>query len=146
VLKVCQDADNLVFYAETAETISSHTNTHWMWLLLDVRGKALPDWEGFNFLINRQVSNESTTSIEACTGGWAWQPIGQVVYRVEGNRMHLKIPKALLGIQGETFTVEFKWIDNAQRPGDILDVYTHGDAAPEGRFRYRYDAQQRTEP
>ncbi|MCU0242677.1 MAG: hypothetical protein MUF51_09685 [Vicinamibacteria bacterium] len=36
--------------------------------------------------------------------------------------------------------IEFKWIDNAQKPGDILNAYLDGDAAPDGRFRYRYDA------
>ena len=36
------------------------------------------------------------------------------------------------------FGVIVKWIDNTQHPGDILDLYIHGDTAPGGRFRYRY--------
>jgi hypothetical protein len=54
--------------------------------------------------------------------------------------MHVIIPKALLDIQGNRFTVEFKWMDNCQQPGDIMDGYVNGDTAPEGRFRYRYKA------
>jgi hypothetical protein len=32
-------------------------------------------------------------------------------------------------------------VDNSQRPGDILDFYVSGDAAPDGRFNYRYGAE-----
>jgi len=53
--------------------------------------------------------------------------------------MHMAIPRKMLGIQGDRFAVEFKWIDNTQRPGDILDAYINGDSAPGGRYRYRYD-------
>jgi len=140
VLKVTQDDDSLTFYAQCAKDISPHTDKHWMWLFIDVKGQALPDWEGFNFLVNRTALDTTTTSLEACTGGWTWKSIGEVSYRLKDNHMHITIPTTLLGIQGNSMTVEFKWIDNTQKPGNILDAYTHGDAAPEGRFRYRYTA------
>ena len=139
ILKLTHDQENLSFYAETGADISPATDPNWMWLLIDVNGQASPNWEGFNFLVNRKVADASQTSLERCTGGWQWKSVGSVDYRVAGNRMHIVIPKALLGIQGDHFTVEFKWIDNAQKPGDILDGYTNGDTAPEGRFRYRYE-------
>jgi hypothetical protein len=53
--------------------------------------------------------------------------------------MHVSVPKRVLGVQGDEFAIEFKWIDNTQSPGDVLDAYVNGDAAPGGRFRYRYD-------
>ena len=53
--------------------------------------------------------------------------------------MYISVPKKLLGIQGKSFAIEFKWIDNTQKPGDILDLYINGDSAPDGRYRYRYD-------
>jgi len=34
----------------------------------------------------------------------------------------------------------FKWVDNAQHPGEIIDFYVSGDVAPEGRFTFRYTA------
>ena len=43
-------------------------------------------------------------------------------------------------------TVDFKWIDNPQRAGDIMDLYGSGDVAPEGRFRYRYTGSRRVSP
>ncbi len=54
--------------------------------------------------------------------------------------MHVAISKSLLNVDWQPFgsgaTIGFKWIDNSQSPGDIMDTYTHGDAAPGGRFRY----------
>ena len=52
----------------------------------------------------------------------------------------LSVPRAALGLDGaENFTLDFKWWDNAQKLGDILDTYVSGDAAPDGRFNFRYD-------
>ena len=39
---------------------------------------------------------------------------------------------------GDAVTLDFKWWDNPQKPGDIMDVYLSGDAAPDGRFNFRY--------
>ena len=89
--------------------------------------------------MNRRAPGAEKAFVEVCTGGWEWKPVGQVPYRVEGNQMHVAVPRKMLGIQGDRFAVEFKWIDNTQRPGDILDLYINGDSAPGGRYRYRYD-------
>ncbi|MCH7916671.1 MAG: hypothetical protein IIC50_01655 [Planctomycetes bacterium] len=139
ILKVTHDQDAIYFYAQTDKNISPHTDENWMWLLIDIKGTEMPEWEGFNFLVNRHVSSSTETQVEVCTGDWDWKPIGDIRYRVEGRQMHLAIPRRLIGIEGDKFAIEFKWIDNTQKPGDILDVYVNGDAAPGGRFRYRYD-------
>jgi len=138
-LKVAHDRENVYFYAQTGESITAHTGPSWMWLLIDVKGTDRPRWEGFNFVANRQASGPTETSLEACAGGRRWKAVGAVTYRTEGSRIHTAIPKELLGIRGDEFALEFKWIDNTQVPGDILDVHINGDAAPGGRFRYRYD-------
>lgn len=140
LLKAAHDQENVYFYAETREPISPRTDPNWMWLFIDVHGDGQPDWEGFSYLVNRQPGHGETTSLEVSAGGWDWRTVGAVDMRAEGNCMHLAIPKAMLRIQGERFTLEFKWMDNSQNPGDILDSYIHGDAAPHGRFRHRYEA------
>ena len=63
-----------------------------------------------------------------------------VQYRVAGRQMHLVIPRSVLGLPSGTtkLALDFKWLDNAQQPGAIMDAYVSGDAAPAGRFRYRY--------
>jgi hypothetical protein len=35
--------------------------------------------------------------------------------------------------------LDFKWADNLQHPGDIMDFYLDGTVAPEGRFNFRYE-------
>lgn len=111
-----------------------------MWLLLSVDGNSTNGWEGFDFIVNRAVENNHTAWLEKNTGGWNWQKVAQVHYRVEGNELHLVIPRTALGLpEGKSRpTLDFKWADNLQQPGDIMDFYVSGDVAPEGRFRYRY--------
>ncbi len=139
-LKVTHDAENVYFLAVTRDDISPYTDENWMWLLIDVKGDAQPDWEGFTYLVNRRPSSAHETSLEISVGGWEWRPGGPIAYRVEGTQMHLAVPKALLRIQAERFALEFKWVDNTRQPGDIMDLYINGDTAPSGRFRYRYEA------
>ncbi|MCC7338229.1 MAG: hypothetical protein IT422_24315 [Pirellulaceae bacterium] len=141
VLKVAQDAKNLYFYAQTSEPISPSNGENWMWLLLDIKDSNQPNWEGFHFLVNRQRSTPSETSIESCAGQWNWQSAGTANYRVEGNQMQLAIPKSALGIENPSYAIEFKWLDNTQSPGEIMDLYTNGDTAPSGRLRYRFEFQ-----
>jgi hypothetical protein len=66
--------------------------------------------------------------------------VAKVNCRVEGNELHLVIPRSALGLsKGNTrVALDFKWADHLQRPGEVADFYVSGDVAPEGRFRYRY--------
>lgn len=137
LLKVIEDSDNIYFYAQTSDPITPYTDPNWMWLLIDIKESDTSHWEGFNFLVNRNPADENITSLEVCLNNWAWQRLATISYRVQGNQLHLAIPKKQLGIAGRDRTIEFKWIDNTQSPGDILDLYTNGDTAPNGRFRYR---------
>lgn len=141
VLKVTQDAKNLYFYAQTSEPISPSSGENWMWLMLDIKDSDQPNWEGFQYIVNRQSSTPTETSIESCTGQWNWQSAGTANYRVEGNQMQLSIPKSALGIESPSYVIEFKWLDNTQSPGEITDLYTNGDTAPSGRLRYRFEFQ-----
>ena len=60
-------------------------------------------------------------------------------YAVDGNRMEIRIPRSLLGEFGKSLNIEFKWSDNMQEEGNIMDFYVNGDAAPGGRFNFVYD-------
>ena len=39
---------------------------------------------------------------------------------------------------GDAVGFDFKWRDNVQKPGDIIDTYSGGDVAPDARFNFRY--------
>ena len=77
--------------------------------------------------------------LERNAGGWKWEKVAKVQLKVQGNELMLAVPRAALGLaDGETVALDFKWWDNPQKPGDIMDTYLSGDVAPDGRFNYRY--------
>lgn len=137
--KVARDNRNVYLYVRTAQPLTACTDPNWMWLLINANGDDADGWEGFEFIVNRNIEKEGRTWLEKSTGGWQWEKVAPVSFVVRGCEMHLAIPLKHLDIAGRSaFSIDFKWWDNAQRPGDILDVYTSGDAAPPGRYRFRY--------
>jgi hypothetical protein len=52
--------------------------------------------------------------------------------------MEIRIPRKVLGITGDTFTLDFKWADNSHPADNGLNWLDKGDAAPNARFAYRY--------
>lgn len=114
-------------------------------LLLNTNGEAGSGWHGYDFIVNRQVEDDTTTWVERSLGGWQWKKAGNIRYAVSGCEMHLAIPRQLLGLErrpGKKLRFEFKWADHMQREGDVMDFYEHGDAAPDGRLNYLYEAEE----
>ncbi len=140
LLKVARDTTNLYFYAHTAKDITPPKDTNWMWLFIDADQKAATGWCGYDFMVNRTADADGKFWLEKNLGGWQWQKIAPVEYRVQGNELQLAIPRADLGLAagGSRVDFDFKWADNLSSPGDVLDFYVSGDVAPEGRFNYRY--------
>ncbi len=138
------DATTLRFRVTCAAPISPRTDSAWMRLFLSTRLQAndpQPNWNHFHFVVNRVAPPDDKTAVlEACTGGWNWREVARVQMTVKGDTLELAIPRTALG-QGAKADVRFKWADNtpgARGDGEILDFYCHGDAAPDGRFMYRY--------
>lgn len=133
--KVARDRRNIYFMVECREPLTPDTSPNWMWLLINVDRDAATGWEGYDFILNRTQAG----TLEVCTGGWNWRTVGKVRYSVRGNRLEVAIPRRLLGLEGSRpLDFTFKWADNIQVPGDIMDFYISGDTAPLGRFAWRY--------
>ncbi len=135
--KVARDDQYLYFMVETVRDLSPSSDPAWMRLFLDVKGQSSENWETFDYVVNRTAPGEQAV-LERSTGGWNWEQVGLVDYNVTGNRLELKIPKAMLGLEGDQFALNFKWSDNMQEDGNVMDFYNHGDVAPGGRFKYHY--------
>ncbi len=142
-LKVAHDASTVFFHARTREPLTPSADPNWMWLLIDSDCNPRTGWEGYDFIVNHRFDGAGTTWLEQNDGGWRWKPVAKVSLRVVGSQLHLAIPRESLGIpRGQTgVSLDFKWADNLQHPGDVMDFYTSGDVAPEGRFRFRYIAE-----
>lgn len=141
-LKATRDATNVYFYARTVAPITP-VGTNWMWLLIDADQNAATGWAGYDFIVNRERNADGKFWLEKNLGGWKWGKVAPVELRLTGNELQLAVPRAALGLKtGETkVAMDFKWADNLQSPGDVLDFYVSGDVAPDGRFNYRYNAE-----
>ena len=139
--KVARDAKYLYFYVETDQALSPKTDPHWMQLLLDVDRDKATGWNGYDFIVNRVSPKGNKACLEKNVQGiWMWEEAAKVKFFAKGNQLVIRIPRAVLGI-GEAVDFEFKWNDNMQKEGDIMDFYVSGDTAPFGRFNYVYSAQ-----
>ena len=138
--KVSFDKDNIYFYIETVSDITPSDSGNWMRLLLDTKEATSDsaDWENFEFILNRTAPASDGIAVERSTGGWNWETVGYADYRVSGNVLQLSVPRGLLGLSGNTLRFNFKWCDNNLEDGDILTLYTDGDAAPGGRFCFHF--------
>ena len=128
---------------KTAEDITPYTDPAWMRLLIDVVGVEETDannWETFEYIVNRTNPTDSKAVLEKSTGGWNWEKVADIDYTVNGDTMTVTIPRSALGISAdsETFSLNFKWSDNMQKDGDIMDFYVSGDVAPGARFKYSF--------
>ena len=136
--QVARDDDNLYFLIETAGSITSSTDAGWMWLFIDIDRDRKTGWEGYDFILNRTSPTASTINVERNTNGWQWEKCGEAAYKVSGKYLELKIPRSILSVNNKKLNFEFKWADNLQTPGDIMDFYLSGDVAPAGRYNFIY--------
>ena len=98
-------------------------------------------WETFDYVVNRLTPTETEGILERSKGGWNWEKVCNVKYTVGGNKIVIVVPKFALNIKNESFKLNFKWSDNMQTEGDIMDFYVNGNAAPGGRFKYTFEVE-----
>lgn len=136
--KAVNDEENVYFYIETENDITSYKDENWMRLLLDTGAatKDSKDWEDFEYIIGRETGTDKTLVLERSKGGWDWEKVADVSYSVSGNKMMVTVKKSDIGISGNDFVLGFKWADANLADGDVLTLYTDGDAAPGGRFTF----------
>ncbi len=139
-VKVTYDSENVYFRIETVDDISPYTDPAWMRILIDTDSSGVSaNWEGFEYIINRDSATSSSVKIEKSTGGWAFEETGEASYTVSGNVMQLSVPRNALGLSsGDEVHFNFKLSDNMQSDGDIMDFYQNGDVAPGGRFMFAF--------
>ena len=138
--KVARDKDWIYFYIETNQPITiPGSQDHWMWLFIDIDRNKSTGWEGYDYLVNFNPPVNGTSRMAKCVNNrWEWNLTDSYSVRVKENIMTLKIKKSSLGIVGDTINLEFKWSDNMQESGNIMDFYVNGDVAPGGRFNFVY--------
>lgn len=134
--KVSSDSSSLYFYVECAQDITAPEGNRWMNLFIDADCNPLTGWHGYDFMINRSQS-DGWASVEKFVGtdAWAFESVGSAAYTLSGKVLQMKVAKSLLGT-GDTF--DFKWADNSVPTADVMEFLDQGDAAPNGRYNYRF--------
>jgi len=137
--KVARDTEKVYFYVETAEALTPQTDRNWMMLFIDADRDKSTGWNGYDFIVNRVSPKGSKVVVEKNVGNrWEWTSVAETKFAVNGNRLEIEIPKSVLGLSGKAVNIEFKWNDNMQENGNIMDFYVNGDTAPGGRFNFVY--------
>lgn len=142
--RVARDADAVHFHVRAGADLTPPEDDGWMVLWLDADGDGSTGWIGFDARINRTRDRQGRASIERWHSG-QWQPAGWAPLHWEGRDLHIAVPRAAVGVSAREgrVRISFKWSDNVPDRGDPLDFLDHGDAAPNGRYRYVYDAAER---
>ena len=137
--KVARDKQYVYFYVETADRLTSSSDSAWMRLLIDADRSKLTGWQGYDFIVNyRNPMGGKAFVQKSHQNKWIWHHCGEASMSVNGNKMMLRIPRKVLGMEGSKLDFEFKWSDNMQDEGNLMDFYVNGDVAPGGRFNYVY--------
>ncbi|QHW00605.1 glycoside hydrolase family 71/99 protein [Spirosoma endbachense] len=134
--RTTHDKNSIYFYSKTAKPLTTPNGRNWMLLFIDVDQSKKTGWEGYDIIINRQVSPNGQTSIDRWSKG-RWQSIGKANYKAVGNRMEISIPKKVFNFTSIP-KFDFHWADNIEKLNDITQFFINGDSAPDRRFNYRY--------
>ena len=148
--RITADEGMVYAYVKTAAPITSYKEgKNWMLLFFDSDNNQSTGWEGYDFVINYDVIDDTTTTLCAYKNN-VWQEIGVVNYQVKDNEFMVAVPRSLLGLTNECFTLNFHWMDNVADIYDLHSWFTTGDSAPERRNNYTltltapYDAVRET--
>ncbi len=144
--QITRSLSMLYFHVRTAKQLTSASDENWMMLLVNTDTGSKTGWHGYDFLINRRRTGGSRCTVEQNIGGkWAWRQVGDAALRWSGRDLVLAVPRTLLGVPAARgpLTLDFKWTDNIPGSPDIMDFYTQGDVAPNGRLNYRFAESQK---
>ena len=135
--KVARDNENIYFYVEAAEKLTSSKDRNWMMLFIDADRDKSTGWSGYDYIINRVSPSSKKAIIEKNVGNrWEWEKVAECPYAVKENYLELGIDRKILSLRNRKIDIEFKWNDNMQENGNIMDFYVNGDTAPGGRFNF----------
>ena len=138
--KVAYDDEKVYFYVQTKDNLTPSTDNAWMRLFVDTDMTGVSEnWEGFEFVINRNSPEDGKVTVEKSTGGWSFEKVGTGDIAVNGNVLQISVDRSVLTLTEKDVKFNFKWSDNMQED-DVMDFYTNGDVAPGGRFTFVFDS------
>lgn len=137
-IKVARDDNYMYFRVTTVDNITEYESgdTGWMNILLKT-DNGVASWNGYNYVINRSVSGNTTKIMKASADGKSLTECGNGEVYVYGKTMIVKVALNVLGLSSTNYHIEFKVTDNVSGY-DYASLYNSGDSAPIGRLNYSY--------
>lgn len=136
--KVSQDSDYMYFMVKCVNDIVIDNGTNWMNLYINTDSDISTGWGGYDYAINRDRDSYVVSVEKFKDNTWEGEIVGVAEYYLEGKYMVVKIPKAMLGLDGTANELLFKWADNSTDDGDLMEFMDTGDAAPNDRYSFVY--------
>lgn len=130
--KVACDGDNLYFYAETADKLTSDADLNWMMLFIDADQNAQTGWCGYDYMVSKKMLCKYDEASHA------WVKVSDIELALSDKALELRVERENMNMKGSKMTFDFKWADNPQNLDDVISLCTHGDTAPNRRFNFRY--------
>ena len=81
-----------------------------MLLLIDADQNHNTGWYGYDYLVNKKIVDDKTTTLmryDPDAPGDPWVEVAQLSYRYAGKKLELAMPRKLLGLKGDAFTLRF---------------------------------------
>ena len=141
--KVVYDRDNIYFCVETASDITARgTGKSWMQLFVNSDYDGYTGFCGFDYVVNHTASSASSSTVEKIeANGETYKTVSSenISYRVQGNKMMIKVPLESIGIHDcHDIMIAFKWVDANVKVTTMDQMYSDGDSAPLGRLSYTF--------
>lgn len=139
--RMATDGSSLYAYLRCAEPIQLPAGQGRCVLFLDTDSDPGTGWLGYDVAIGQAHFNGSLATFSRHGGGgWNWNYQQTIDCRLQGGELELAIPAGLLPELDldAPFRFDFKWGDGALVDDQVEKLTTHGDAAPNDRFNYRF--------
>ena len=136
-VKVARDDEYMYFRVTTADDVTQYSSGDDKWMNILIKtDNAKNSWNGYNYVLNREV-NGNVTSVMKADGKGGLTKKGEGDVYVYGKTMIVRVKLSVLGLSSTNYHIEFKVADNV-KAYDHIELYRSGDAAPIGRLNYSY--------
>ena len=136
---VMHDKDSITFTIRTKDMISDPLGAgSWMKIFLNVKGG-----ESYQYVLNHHTRKDGTTTLGKIVGegdDLTCMDVPDMLlrYEVRGDVMRISVPRSVIGLDHDNFTLWFKVADSREKYRNVEDFYDKGDVAPLGRLNFVY--------
>lgn len=137
--KVAVTGDSIFFRIETGSALTSWSDDNWMLLFIDADNDHSTGWNGYDFVVNKNIASETSSEVTKCvTDTASWSKAGDARIAISDNVLLVGMSRSMLGLTSDDITFDFKVVDNPSNFSSPISLATAGDAAPNRRFNYRF--------